>query len=669
MLPNKRELRKSVEPMKGLPKAVLSYFKRNDVKDLAVITKVISVEHKRLFCLLYYSKLQLEFVSFCNRKFEFITLKVTTPVKWYTAAPLSIPSFSLRYTSDGYSAPLTYELIGDNGFYSYFDITDRTVTPLKYVDKVVRVVKEELKYKRTNENALRRHNEFNSQYKEVSTGVINFGKNLRNYAVFDVTDRYNGHCTECNEDFTVTQKLKNDGVVKCPKCGKTLICKTRKKISKSYEYGIQYIDKMKNGTLCVRHIICQKTFDNSFSCAKFGYLEYERDNFVNNGEDVFTYNIRRYEGSYWKHRKPYMGTMISMREIYYADEVLYRKNLKRILKGTFYEHSAIEYIPENMDFRAEDYLLTYTSVPKIEILMKAGYYSLVFYSSDESIKKLCLGGTNPAQILGMNKVYRDYVKQKNYNCSDIKFLSECYEQKISLQTHEEIVGYFREHNIYQSTMERQREQFLQLCKITRSSYHKAIVYLSDKNRTFDLWADYCGNYGSLIENKWKKNRAFPKNLQKAHDEAYKAYQAKKRDDFNGAIKKFYDSLESVHLDRMVNGEFSCVLPTCQDDFIIEGKNLSICVGGCGYAEYYAKQKGIVFFIRYSENIDSSYCCCEARIGLNNKLYLNQCYLHSNKTPPKKVENVAKEYVNCLNQRLICANNKISINQLYINEAA
>lgn len=669
MLPAKKELRKSVDIMKGLPKAVLSYFKRNDAKDIAIITKVISVERKRLFCLLYYSKSQLEYVSFCNRAFECITLKVPTPVTWYKSAPLSLPAFKLHYTGNSYSSPLRYELIGDNGFHSYYDITDKAVTPLKYIDKNVALVKEVLKCKRTAENALRRHNEFNSQYKELSKGVINFGKNLHNYAVFDVSDRYNGHCTECNEDFTVTQKLKNNGVVKCPKCGKTLICKTRKKISRFYEYGIQCIDKMKNGTLCVRHIICQKTFDNSFSCAKFSYYEYERDNFVNNKEYVFTYNICRYKGSYWKHRKPYMGTMFSMREICYADEVLYRKNLKQILKGTLYENSAIEYIPEETAFRAEDYLHRYTGVPRIEILVKAGYYSLVLNSDGNSIAKLCLGGTNPAQILGMNKVYREYAKQHNYACSDVKFLSLCYENKISLQTQEEIRDYFYTHNIYYHNMVSERREFIEICKKTRANHHKALRYLSKENRTFNLWADYCKNYGALIEDNWNENSTFPINLKKAHDEAYEVYQTRKNELINRDVKKFYEKLESVHLNNVINGEYSCVLPTCQDDFIREGNSLNICVGGYGYAEKYAQQKAIIFFVRVSKKINSSFCCCEARINDNNELYLAQCQLSHHREPTEDVRKVAEEYVNCLNQKLMCSNKKISINQLYVNKVA
>lgn len=84
MLPDKRKLRKCLEPYREPPKAVLSFFRKNNGEaDYAVIGKTFSAEGKTVYALLYYSPERLERASFINRQFDCIDVVPYTPVKWY----------------------------------------------------------------------------------------------------------------------------------------------------------------------------------------------------------------------------------------------------------------------------------------------------------------------------------------------------------------------------------------------------------------------------------------------------------------------------------------------------------------------------------------------------------------------------------------------------------
>ena len=73
MLPDKRKLRKCLEPYREPPKAVLSFFRKNNGEaDYAVIGKTFSAEGKTVYALLYYSPERLERASFINRQFDCI---------------------------------------------------------------------------------------------------------------------------------------------------------------------------------------------------------------------------------------------------------------------------------------------------------------------------------------------------------------------------------------------------------------------------------------------------------------------------------------------------------------------------------------------------------------------------------------------------------------------
>lgn len=668
MLPDKRALRKAIEPFKNsIPKAVRSYFKCGDCKDFAIATTAVSVNQKRVFALMFYSEHALEYVSFCNRSFDFITMQVNKPVKWYKSNLRDLPFIRSHYVYGvGYSKPNTYQLISTTGFYVYFKINDKTVNPISYIHDNVCKKKEEFLLRNRYENALRRNNEFEERYQKIPKSVLTFGKKQKCFGLFDLGNRHSVHCTECGCDFETSEAVKNNSIHTCPHCRNNLICKTEKTFSKCYEYGVQYIDKTKFGNLCVRHFLCEKRYDRKAKTMNFDYFEYERDEFARDAEYEFRYYVNRFSGLcgqyLWRKKKPYIGSMISMRYICYEDEPLYKGNLKQILKDTEYEYSALEYIDCNL--RAEEYIVKFLAVPKIEILVKAGYFYLVYNSGSADLKEVCSRGNSPATMLGMNKEFREILKDSGASCDDAEILLDCYNRNMSVKSAFEVFDYFfmgkgRRLSYISSSIYDNIHSFLGICQRVGCTTHKAIKYLSQPENNYQLWKDYIGNYGALIDENWHKGNIFPKKLKQAHDDSYKNYQKKRAGILKRAINKVYSELDSAGLDKVNMGEYTVVLPKSQDDFIKEGDQLNICVGGMGYSDRYSMRKNIIFFIRKSDDLNHSFCCCEASVR-KGSFYLKQSQLYDHKEAPENIKKYAEKYISILSEKLTVENEKIYV---------
>ncbi|MBQ2358439.1 MAG: hypothetical protein II395_06820, partial [Ruminococcus sp.] len=137
MLPDKRKLRKCLEPYREPPKAVLSFFRKNNGEaDYAVIGKTFSAEGKTVYALLYYSPERLERASFINRQFDCIDVVPYTPVKWY---------HTLLFTK----SEVKTVLVNAGSFYSYFKVNNRNKAPFRYLEHEI--------YNRKEADSLQRH--------------------------------------------------------------------------------------------------------------------------------------------------------------------------------------------------------------------------------------------------------------------------------------------------------------------------------------------------------------------------------------------------------------------------------------------------------------------------------------------------------------------------------
>ena len=348
MLPDKRKLRKCLEPYREPPKAVLSFFRKNDGEaEYAVIGKTFSAEGKSVYALLYYSQERLERASFINRKFDCIDVVPHTPVKWYQ---------TILFTKN----EVKTVLLNAGGFYSYFKVSNRNKSPFRYLEHEIYTRKEADSLQRHIENVKRKNAAYNAEMRPVPKSFFQYAKKVQGYGLFDTSDRHNGHCMECGKNFQTDFALKYKHRHTCPHCGSDLTMHTKlTKPRYSVEYGVQFFDRDINNEIVVRHFLVTK-YSRPSAC-KVDFFEYERDRFKANddGYDYYYQVLRwnfRADQYLWRDSKPYQGSLWGMRSVFYEDEYLYTDNLDSVFPDAPEYVEAFKILNRNNKIRAEEYL-------------------------------------------------------------------------------------------------------------------------------------------------------------------------------------------------------------------------------------------------------------------------------------------------------------------------
>lgn len=348
MLPEKRKLRKYLEPYREPPKAVLSFFRKNDGEaEYAVIGKTFSAEGKSVYALLYYSPERLERASFINRKFDCIDVVPHTPVKWYQ---------TILFTKN----EVKTVLLNAGSFYSYFKVNNRNKAPFRYLEHEIYNRKEADSLQRHIENVKRKNAAYNAEMRPIPKSFFQYARKVQGYGLFDTSDRHNGHCMDCGKDFQTESVLKYKHRHTCPHCGSDLTMYTMlTKPRYSVEYGVQFFDRDINNEIVVRHFLVTKYFRPS--ACQVDYFEYERDRFKANDDDysyyfqVLRWNYRA-DQYLWRDSKPYQGSLWGMRKVFYEDEYLYTDNLDAVFPDAPEYVETFKIFNENNKIRAEEYL-------------------------------------------------------------------------------------------------------------------------------------------------------------------------------------------------------------------------------------------------------------------------------------------------------------------------
>lgn len=669
-LPPKKELRLAAKKYVKPPKSVVSYFKGEECKDLAVVEKSLIIAHRRVYCMFFYNREGLVYVGFINPHFESIGLYVQES-KW-TQQVFSIGESYYNYQL--MKCVYNYDFLTDTVGRKFFRFNgDDTLK--HFLDCTICAKKESITQIKREKNMLRREIAFNANYRPINKNFIRWGyRKLPAYGTFSLSDRHTCLCKECDTAFHTEQEIKNGAQIKCPKCKRNLTVKTEKTLPINSEVGCQYIDTDVHGNLVVRHFLFQK----SNSTNKKGFLEYERNPFIPYSPFYFEYHIQRWNSALdqytWRHTKPVWraSSLNAIRDIFYYKEYLYTSNLKK-LSETFpqIEFAGLLSVKRNQTLRAEDQLFKYGLAPHlVECLWKSGFGNLVFNSCDDEFKPY-KNDSNASRILkGVTPEYKQLLKSSDrLSIYDIPMILKAQRHNISP---EKLLIMLKNANLLSDSHHRHYDgnivsKFISECENNNVSVHKAYRYIVEKGNDFQIWKDYCTwSVKVLGKENIKRNSLFPKNLIAAHDRMFRTYEesickdSKSVAEMNARCKALYEHLLRHHIgDLDLGNGYAVVVPKDKFDFALEGHNMRICVGGDHYVKNHALGKSVVFFLRQASNINKSFACCEAEL-YKGKLVLKQCRLHHNDAPDKKTEAAAKAYISKLNKVLKFKNNKINL---------
>lgn len=457
-----------------------------------------------------------------------------------------------------------------------------------------------------------------------------------------------GYCTACEKEVNVG-KLYNDTLVKCPSCGKKVVArawKKQKSVRNRKWIGIIQPLMDKSGyVLRMFDCVILRYQENEWRMGPAGFseeyriilnTEFERREWFQYGEFKST-GIRRWNrpqdisgyGGYYS--SPYVDD----------DVVLYHRNIKRLRKGTF-----MEYIPWEQLLKAQEghfshvtrELYSMRKYPQVEYLIKAKLYNLAkeVLKSYSVPKGMDMSGRRLWEMLNIPKEQLKDCMGMNIKHRELLILKKAneYRVKITMEQLREVAVYLDEN----------------LAKKLFKYGHWERMYryireeLEGKARQVADYIDYLEDL-EFLRIPVTKAELFPKGFQTVHQNVAMQRQEKedelKKKDISKKNLEFQMLLPEVReIYGMENETFAVVIPTCKEDFQVEGRNNHNCVGG-SYFDKMLQRKCVVFFLRKKENIEEAFCTVEMKGS-----EIVQCRAVRNSTAPPEamafMDKLAKE---------------------------
>lgn len=428
-----------------------------------------------------------------------------------------------------------------------------------------------------------------------------------------------GVCSACGKEIKLSG-VKQGAKLICPHCKKEIICKPRsRRGSNMYDRKTcQVIQRTRDNELVIRIIKVYYSYHDDIP--KVRIYENARQFIFKNPDgricaEAYYYSYNNgFLLTHWK--KGERPKYSQWQECYEADTCghVYTKNLQEELDRTPWQYCPVaqyyNYWHEPME--SLPFLYAYLNHPRMEHLVKTGFYSLVSdivyrYSSgciDESRNRT-------HQILGVA-------------AEDVSFLRGIKINAAALRIFQQYGGIKDRQKLFLWQIENQVEYNV-LPILQHMTVHKAVKYLDiqygflrlrktkygaqrykDMQELVTEYSDYlemCRKLGYDMKSSFVK---FPKDIQEAHDKAAKSMKHKANAIMKREFAAVYKSIAGRY-DFEENG-MKIVYPSTPDDVVKEGNTLHHCVGG--YTERVADRKCIILFLRQCSDLQHSYYTIE-----------------------------------------------------------
>lgn len=428
-----------------------------------------------------------------------------------------------------------------------------------------------------------------------------------------------GICSSCGQEAALSG-VKHNAKGICPHCGRTLTMKPRGRLGRLYDREtLQVIQRMKTGEVAVRIIkaCCSYYGDHPGTVVYENarqLVRLDRDGIVHHDDYYYSYSESKWKRGHRPVPFPYRYN--------YEPDIcghVYCGNLPRALRGTPWQYCPVQSFYEHFREPMEmtPFLAAYVDHPRLEHLIKTGFYSLASDLAYRGSYGLDLDESQSRthRILRVGAEDVGFLRDIDINAASLKIF-QGYCQK-GLKGRQRLLAWQREQKV-----DRDIEPALaymtphKFMRYLDTQYqalqYRLTQYKSQRYRRMqDLVAEYrdyldiCRKLGYDLDS---NSVLFPKDLQKAHDRSARRAKVKAnaqlRRDFTAAMKAI-----SRHLDFELDG-MKILVPSSPDEIIAEGQALHHCVGS--YVERVAKHECIILFLRQSSNIEQPFYTMEVR---------------------------------------------------------
>lgn len=428
-----------------------------------------------------------------------------------------------------------------------------------------------------------------------------------------------GVCSACGREVMLSG-VKQGAKLVCPHCKKEIICKPRsRRGSNMYDRKTcQVLQRISNSELVIRIIKVYYSYQDDIPDVQI--YENARQFIYKNPDgkicaEAYYYSYNNgFLLTHWK--KGERPKYSQWQECYEADTCghVYTKNLQDELAGTPWKYCPVAQYYNNWHEPMESlpFLYAYLNHPRLEHLVKTGFYSLV---SDIVYRYTC-GNIDESQ----NRTH----KILGVAAEDVDFLREIDVSIAALQIFQQYNGIKNRQKMLLWQIENQVEYNV-LPILQHMTVHKAVKYLDsqygflrlrktkygaqrykDMQELVTEYRDYlemCRKLKYDLKNSFVK---YPADLQKAHDKAAKSMKHKANAIMRREFAAVYKSIAGKY-DFEKSG-MKIVYPKNPDDLVKEGHALHHCIGG--YVERVADRKCIILFLRQCSDLQHPYYTIE-----------------------------------------------------------
>lgn len=428
-----------------------------------------------------------------------------------------------------------------------------------------------------------------------------------------------GVCSACGREVMLSG-VKQGAKLVCPHCKKEIICKPRsRRGSNMYDRKTcQVLQRISNSELVIRIIKVYYSYQDDIPDVQI--YENARQFIYKNPDgkicaEAYYYSYNNgFLLTHWK--KGERPKYSQWQECYEADTCghVYTKNLQDELAGTPWKYCPVAQYYNNWHEPMESlpFLYAYLNHPRLEHLVKTGFYSLV---SDIVYRYTC-GNIDESQ----NRTH----KILGVAAEDVDFLREIDVSIAALQIFQQYNGIKNRQKLLLWQIENQVEYNV-LPILQHMTVHKAVKYLDsqygflrlrktkygaqrykDMQELVTEYRDYlemCRKLKYDLKNSFVK---YPADLQKAHDKAAKSMKHKANAIMRREFAAVYKSIAGKY-DFEKSG-MKIVYPKNPDDLVKEGHALHHCIGG--YVERVADRKCIILFLRQCSDLQHPYYTIE-----------------------------------------------------------
>lgn len=602
-------------------------------------TRLEKIDEERVLILsIFSSSKTLKYRNFISKD-DYITQEYLTDgsVKWRTGSIDYILSDSYRSSRanvifvDSKSVDLIYNFLGE---------TDSPMASILKHQEMIRAERLNKRHQKEKDRIDERMNRVKNIPAYFEKWVNDKALLKSRYIIYKYAARkmLDGYCTHCKNEVMV-ERPRHNKVGLCPYCKSTVVYKASGKIKNLFDTQDVALIQKAGEELVVRYFRITKDYSNGgYKSPKLHMYEKVRDFYTSNGG----FEVREFEWANFKQTgETRWCNNLGCNKV--GLPVVYPSNLKRELKGTRYEYSALNLYAKlevDFEFPVWKYLALYPEFKALEYFVKMGLTRLVsefLYSYGYEIKRtLNLQADNIKDLFKISKDKINTLIKLNGGFKTIRILQNATEKEVCVTEKEiEIIDEYYDEDV-----------IFKIMKYT--TFHKANKYLQDQVLNYNnynrpvaaflsTYRDYlkdCNFLGYDLKNSYF---LFPKNLEAAHQETISLIKIKKDELIDKKIGEMFSSLKEKFAWEYEN--YIIIPPRSHKDLIDEGNSLSHCVAS-SYSKEMAEGETIILFIRRKENISEPFYTIEIS---PQDLKIRQCRGYKNSGPEEEVENVVEKY--------------------------